>query len=64
MLGKDAPDRRPIERFGDIVAHAILANCITGMHESSFWKRQLTSGHAFPRRNPFTAKEFHVYFAM
>jgi hypothetical protein len=23
-LGKDAPNRRPIERFGDIVAHAIL----------------------------------------
>ena len=27
-LGKDAPDRRPIERFGDIVAHAILG----GLH--------------------------------
>jgi hypothetical protein len=23
-LGKDAPDGRPIDRFGDIVAHAIL----------------------------------------
>src|SRR5665811_448581 len=27
-LGKDAPDGRPIERFGDIVAHAILG----GLH--------------------------------
>jgi hypothetical protein len=27
-LGKDAPNRRPIERFGDIVAHAILG----GLH--------------------------------
>jgi transposase InsO family protein len=27
-LGKDAPDRRPIEPFGDIVAHAILG----GLH--------------------------------
>ena len=27
-LGKDAPDRRPIERFGDIVAHGILG----GLH--------------------------------
>ena len=28
MLGKDAPNRRPIERFADIVAHAILG----GLH--------------------------------
>jgi hypothetical protein len=28
-LGKDAPNRRPIERFGDIVAHAILG----GLHD-------------------------------
>jgi hypothetical protein len=27
-LGKDAPDGRPIDRFGDIVAHAILG----GLH--------------------------------
>ena len=27
-LGKDAPNSRPIERFGDIVAHAILG----GLH--------------------------------
>jgi len=27
-LGKDAPNRRPIERFGDIVAHSILG----GLH--------------------------------
>jgi len=27
-LGKDAPNRRPIESFGDIVAHAILG----GLH--------------------------------
>jgi hypothetical protein len=39
-LGKDAPDGRPIERIGDIVAHAILGGLITGTHESSFWKRE------------------------
>ena len=27
-LGKDAPDTRPVERFGDIVAHPILG----GLH--------------------------------
>jgi len=27
-LGKDAPSRRPIERFGDVVAHPILG----GLH--------------------------------
>jgi hypothetical protein len=54
-LGKDAPNRRPIERFGDIVAHAIWADCITGTHESSFWKRQRAlvgarTSMAYPKR--------------
>ena len=39
LLGKYAPDKRPIERFGDILVHAILSGCITDTHEISFWKR-------------------------
>jgi hypothetical protein len=35
-LGKDAPRTRPIERFGDIVAHPILADCTIDTHESKF----------------------------
>jgi hypothetical protein len=40
LLAKDAPSRRPIERFGDIVAHSILG----GLHHRYariFWKRQV-----------------------
>jgi Integrase core domain len=39
-LGKDAPDGRPIDRFGDMSPMQSWADCITGTHESSFWKRQ------------------------
>ena len=36
LLGKDAPDGRPIDRFGDIVHMQSWAYCITATHESSF----------------------------
>jgi hypothetical protein len=35
-LGKDAPCTRAIERFGDIVAHPILAGYTIDMHETDF----------------------------
>ena len=38
-LGKDAPCRRPIERFGDIVAYPILGGYIIVTREYSFRKR-------------------------
>ena len=39
-LAKDAPCTRPIERFGDIVAHPSLMGSTIATHESSFQKRQ------------------------
>jgi hypothetical protein len=39
-LKKDARCRRPIERFGDIVAYPILVDCTIGTLESSIRKRQ------------------------
>ena len=39
-LEKDAPNRRPIERFGDIVAHAILGGLHHRYARICFWKRQ------------------------
>jgi hypothetical protein len=42
LLGKNAPDGRPIERFGDIVAHAILG----GLHHryTRIWFLEATAG--------------------
>jgi transposase InsO family protein len=39
-LGKDAPCRRPIERFGDIVSYPILGGLHYHTHEFRFRKRQ------------------------
>src|SRR5262249_47930222 len=40
LLGKDAPCKRPTERFGDVISYPILGGTIDTF-ESSFRKRQV-----------------------